>query len=268
MDLVYKILRILNGLAVNLENDVAGGESGIVCRAGGANTLNGCAIDVGGNVELRTHVRGQVVDGEAELTALIGSGCPILCHLAGCVKFANLDIDCFRLAIAEDSQSNGVAWGDLAYSYLQGAAVDDPLAVEFAKHVAGLESRLAGRGAGSYLAYNGASCIVKAEEAGVIGRDIVHADAQIAMVHGAGFDDGFGGGFGDLRGNGEACSGERAVVSDDEGVDADQLAMRVNQRAAGVAGVDGGVGLNEITGLARVIGVGIGAIERARRCRA
>ncbi len=48
-------------------------------------------------------------------------------------------------------------------------------------------------------------------------------------------------------GNGEADAliAFRAV-SDDGGVDADQFAAIVHQRAAGIAGVDGGVGLDEV----------------------
>ena len=72
-----------------------------------------------------------------------------------------------------------------------------------------------------------------------------------------------GGGAGDLRGDGEAGAGEGAAVGDDEGVDADELTVCVDQRAAGVAGVDGGVGLDEAAGLAGVVGVGVGTVDRA-----
>ena len=37
-----------------------------------------------------------------------------------------------------------------------------------------------------------------------------------------------------------------AAVADDGGVDADQFAAGVHQRAAGISGIDGGVGLNEV----------------------
>ena len=37
-----------------------------------------------------------------------------------------------------------------------------------------------------------------------------------------------------------------AALAEDAGVDADQLAAAVDQRAAGVAGIDGGVGLDEV----------------------
>ncbi len=104
---------------------------------------------------------------------------------------------------------------------------------------------------------------MQVEEAGVLRRDVVHGDAEIAVVYGAGADDLVGGGLDDLGGDGEARACEGAAAGDDEGVDADQFAMRVDQRAAGVAGVDGGVGLDEVAGLAAVFGVGVGPIKRA-----
>ena len=49
-----------------------------------------------------------------------------------------------------------------------------------------------------------------------------------------------------VRGHGEADADIAAARRDDGGVDADQLALGVDQRAAGVAGVDGRVGLDEV----------------------
>ena len=46
--------------------------------------------------------------------------------------------------------------------------------------------------------------------------------------------------------DGEADALVAAGLAEDRGVDADQLAARVDQRAAGVARVDRGVGLDEV----------------------
>ncbi len=46
--------------------------------------------------------------------------------------------------------------------------------------------------------------------------------------------------------NGEADALDADVLGDDGGVDADQRAARIDQRAAGVAEVDGRVGLDEV----------------------
>src|SRR6185437_4830207 len=55
-----------------------------------------------------------------------------------------------------------------------------------------------------------------------------------------------------LRGNGKADADRSTRWRDDRGVDADDLAVHVEQRPAGIAAVDGGVRLDEI-----VIGTGI-----------
>ena len=70
-------------------------------------------------------------------------------------------------------------------------------------------------------------------------------------------------GLNNLRGNSEAHAAERARGRDQEGVDADDLATSVDERASGVALVDGRVGLNVLAGLARVIVIRIRTIERA-----
>ena len=140
---------------------------------------------------------------------------------------------------------------------------DDLLAVEFAQHVAAFEPGAAGGRVRRDLADDGAGSVRQVEEAGVVGRHVVHADAEVAVVHGAVLDDRLGRSARDLRGNGEAGAGKRAAAGDDEGVDADQFAVGVHERAAGVAGIDGRIGLDEVAGLARIVAVGIGAIERA-----
>jgi len=60
-----------------------------------------------------------------------------------------------------------------------------------------------------------------------------------------------------LTGNGEADAEVAAVAGDDLGIDADQLAAQVHQRAAGVTRIDRGVGLNEV-----LVAVGIEAGAR------
>ena len=67
-----------------------------------------------------------------------------------------------------------------------------------------------------------------------------------------------------IRRDGEADAGGAAGRRDDHAVDADELAVHVDQGAAGIARIDGGVGLDEILVLAtgrRAHG------QRPRRCR-
>src|SRR5208282_4013629 len=58
-------------------------------------------------------------------------------------------------------------------------------------------------------------------------------------------------------------AGKRSAVGDDEGVDADQLPMRVHQRTAGVALVDGRVRLDKVARLARIVRIRVGPVECA-----
>ncbi len=64
-------------------------------------------------------------------------------------------------------------------------------------------------------------------------------------------------GFGGVDGNGEADTGALADLRGDHGIDADHLPPGIQQRSAGVAGVDGGVGLDRL--------VDEGAVRRLHR---
>ena len=60
-----------------------------------------------------------------------------------------------------------------------------------------------------------------------------------------------------LDGNGKADTliSAAAAVADDSGVDADEFAAGVHQRAAGISGIDGGIGLNEVLVVVRALDV-------------
>ncbi|MGY3407410.1 hypothetical protein ACVWZV_003523 [Bradyrhizobium sp. GM5.1] len=49
-----------------------------------------------------------------------------------------------------------------------------------------------------------------------------------------------------VDGNGKADTDIAASGRDDGRIDADQFALQADQRAAGIAGIDSGVGLNEV----------------------
>src|SRR4051794_9634528 len=82
-------------------------------------------------------------------------------------------------------------------------------------------------------------------------------------MYATGLDDLIGSCPGDLRWDGEACSGEGAAVGDDEGVDANQLTVCIDQCAAGVSWIDCGVRLDIAAQLPRVIRVWVLTIDRA-----
>ena len=97
----------------------------------------------------------------------------------------------------------------------------------------------------------------------ILRRNVVHADTEVSVVDLAVLDQLIGGGAHDLRGNCESCARERAAIGDDEGVDANQLAVCVDQRAARVAGIDCGIGLDKVARLARVVRVRIRPVDGA-----
>ncbi len=72
-------------------------------------------------------------------------------------------------------------------------------------------------------------------------------------------------GLGDVDGNGEADAGVAAAGRGDHGVDADHLAVRVEQGAAGVAGINGSVGLDGLVdvGSVRLLHLADGADDAA-----
>jgi hypothetical protein len=61
-------------------------------------------------------------------------------------------------------------------------------------------------------------------------------------------------GLDEVRGDGEADAGGTARGRHDHAVDADKLTVHVDQRATGIARIDGGVGLDEILVLGLVAG--------------
>ena len=67
----------------------------------------------------------------------------------------------------------------------------------------------------------------------------------------------------DLGGDSKAHAGERTGGRNQEGIDSDYLAVSIHQRTTRVAGIDSRVGLNELSGLVRIIGIRIGTVQRA-----
>ena len=157
-------------------------------------------------------------------------------------------VDVPGLAVAPHGEYGGVARSDGRDGLGQVAGVGHGSAVDRQDHVAGLHARLGGRVALECVGHDHALGTVKAQGGGGFLVQVLHLDAQPAALHAlAGlqlFDDLLGHGGGD----GEA---EPLARGDDGRVDAHHLAVQVDQRSAGVARVDGRVGLDEV-----VVGTG------------
>ena len=147
----------------------------------------------------------------------------------------------------------GAVGADLDDQFL--AAVH-PLAVELGDDVAGLEAGL-GAGAARGDRRLRRSLLVLADARAVAGVLHVEGDADHRVDRLAGLDQLLGDALGLVDRDGEAEAdasrpGRRpasaaAVGGPDGGVDADDPGLGVEQRAAGVAGVDRGVGLQRVT---------------------
>ena len=78
------------------------------------------------------------------------------------------------------------------------------------------------------------------------GVNVLRHDAEIAARDFAAADEAVQDVARHVDGHGEADAVVAAAGADDGGVDADEPAFGIHQRAAGIAGVDGRVGLDEI----------------------
>ncbi|AEK60364.1 hypothetical protein CFU_0527 [Collimonas fungivorans Ter331] len=125
-------------------------------------------------------------------------------------------------------------------------AVGDRLAFDRHQDVARFQAGLVGRAVLDHAGDDGAGAAVQAEALGQFGRDVLRFDADITAHHVAGIDDRFHHGLGGRHRHGETDPERTAGARIDRGVDADQVAVGVDQGAAGIAGVDRSIGLDEV----------------------
>src|SRR5439155_337841 len=119
-------------------------------------------------------------------------------------------------------------------------------AVVLDDHIALLEAGLGGRRARAHGRHERAVGLGEPEALGEIGGQRLDADAEPAACHVARGGQLADDGLGKVDRDREPDADRAAAAAHDRGVDADRLAARVDQRAAAVARVDGGVGLDEV----------------------
>ena len=117
------------------------------------------------------------------------------------------------------------------------------MAVEVDEDVSCEDAGGLGGAVGPDAAYDHASAVLKVQLQGHGGRDVGDAHAHPRPADAPVLQDGLHDGH-----DGEAADGEAHALraSHDGGVDADDLAVEVDKRAAAVALVDGGVGLDQV----------------------
>src|SRR5689334_4573842 len=101
------------------------------------------------------------------------------------------------------------------------------------------------------------------EESSVLRSHVVDAHADSRVLNLAIFEQRIHHRPRNLRWNGKAHACEASRGRDQERIDADDFAVRIHQRPAGISGINGRVRLDEFTRLARVVTVRIWAVQRA-----
>ncbi len=112
--------------------------------------------------------------------------------------------------------------------------------------VPGFNPRFGGAGVWQDFTDEGAALNVEIHRFGDVGAHFHAFNAQQAALDFAKLNKLVGEGFRHIAWNGKADADAAAARREDRGVDPDKLAVEVQQRAAGVAAVNRGVGLNEI----------------------
>src|SRR5262249_39126783 len=118
-------------------------------------------------------------------------------------------------------------------------------------YVAGLDAGLVGGGAGLDLGDDDAAA-VDFLGLGFGGRQLFHVNAEEAASDFPLGQEEVGDALGGVGGDGEADALVASRLGGDHGVDADDAAELIEEGPAGVAGKDGGVGLDQLHGVVDV----------------
>jgi len=124
--------------------------------------------------------------------------------------------------------------------------VADGFAIELGDDVAATEAGTVGGTARGDFGEEGAGGFLEVEFAGEGGGDVLGQDTEVTAVDLAVGDEGFEDIAAHVGGDGETDALIAAGTRDDGGIDPDQAAIGIDECAAGVAGIDGGIGLDEV----------------------
>ena len=130
--------------------------------------------------------------------------------------------------------------------FLERPRAVDGLAVEARDHVELLDPGLGGRRAGDDVVDEHSLAILDAELRGHLAREGADLDAEVATLDAPLGDELSADPLGEVDRDCEADPLVAAVVGGDRRVDPHHLTGEVDQRSAGVARVDGGIGLEEL----------------------
>ncbi|ABA51164.1 hypothetical protein BURPS1710b_3679 [Burkholderia pseudomallei 1710b] len=159
---------------------------------------------------------------------------------------ADHDGDVELLALAHHVNLRRRAGLDLRDDVQQLRRIGDVLAVDRHQNIARLDARLVGRAALQHARNDRARFLRKAERFGDLRRHVLRLDADPAARDGARRDDALEHVARGRHGDREADAERAARARVDRRIDAEQVAVYVDERAARIARVDRRVGLDEV----------------------
>src|SRR6185437_2098623 len=167
------------------------------------------------------------------------------------------------LAVTYYLQSHFVSRALPADSGLQLAGIVHFFAVEFSDDVANFQACLCTGRVRFNLADQCSAGVVQMEETRVFRSHIVDAYADSRMLDFAILEQRINYGPCNLRWNGEAHPGKTARRGNQKRVDANHFTMRIHQRSAGIARIDGCIGLDKFARFTGIVTVRVRTVQRA-----
>ncbi|MNV01074.1 hypothetical protein D3C71_912620 [compost metagenome] len=168
------------------------------------------------------------------------------------LQLAELDLDGLLLAITQDHHIDVLADRAFRHDPQKVAHLVNILAVEFQHDIAGLDRAIFHRSALGDAGDKRTLGAIHAEACRHIVGDGLDTNTEPAAARLTEFDELLDDILGKLRRHGESDTDRTAARRNDRRIDADHLALHVEERTAGIALVDGRIRLDEI-----VIGAGI-----------
>src|SRR5438445_4014143 len=267
-ELVRHVLEVAEGrgrLAVDFRDDVADLHAGLAGRtAVGHARHHNAPLAVPGKVEPAGQLRGQLAHVQAGERA---RGPRLLVAVTRALRLdhgprllGDRHVKLLRLSVPEHLDVHLLADGRLGHKVAELSGVLDDPPVELDDHVPALQPGAPGRAVGQYVADQDALGLGHAELFGEVLGQLLDRHTEVPADDLAPLEQLFHHRPDHVARHGEADPHVAAALAEDGRIDANELAPRVDQRAAGVARIDRRVGLDEVL----VLGdADVGAAHRA-----
>src|SRR6266404_942242 len=161
-------------------------------------------------------------------------------------NFPHLHFEGFGCAIPEDFDGHTLARADPRDLEFEMTAVRYFLAIELDDNIAVSQASLFGGTLGRDITHKGAGRILELELRCQIRSNVLNHNPEIAAGYMTIFDQALHHVAGEVNGDGKANSLVPTAATEDGGINADQPAFSIDERATRVTGIDRGVRLDEV----------------------